>query len=106
MIDFPEPNNVQNPHDPLRRDWHRVTYALSDGESVKVGLSSPAQIESRIAVLQVGNARELVLLGMVRGNRESSIHRQLSNEHVRGEWFRLTAATRAVLQVEGLLEVR
>ncbi|NER90344.1 GIY-YIG nuclease family protein [Moorena sp. SIO3A2] len=65
-----------------------ITYLITDGEYLKIGLSTTANMEKRLASLQTGNARELKLLGRKEGNWEQLIHQRFRCFRVRGEWFR------------------
>lgn len=59
--------------------------------AVKVGYARDAQF--RIADLQTGNPRKLVILGVLRGTRqdERDLHARYIKDNVLGEWFRPTA---------------
>jgi hypothetical protein len=61
-------------------------------KAVKVGFSTNP--EARLAELQTGNWRYLVLLGLIKGGRdtESSLHVKYAHLNVLGEWFRADPA--------------
>jgi hypothetical protein len=82
-----------------------LTYVVSDGEFLKIGRATDAA--KRIASLQTGNPRRLVLLGVVARNIEQRIHECLGlrgvQRHV-GEWFDDNAVARDLLARAGLLD--
>lgn len=55
---------------------------------IKIGFTS-SSVEKRIAQLQTGHHEKLYLLGTITGSisDEISIHKELSNYHIHGEWF-------------------
>jgi hypothetical protein len=67
-----------------------------DGEPtvIKVGKTSMHPAE-RMSQLQTGNPRRLVIYRWIEVENhseiEESIHREVSSQHIRGEWFQLTA---------------
>jgi len=81
-----------------------VTYAVSDGQFLKVGRASDP--EKRLASLQTGNPRRLILLGSVPRNVERQIHECMGlrgvARHV-GEWFDDNAIARDLLARNGIL---
>jgi hypothetical protein len=74
----------------LVRSPHRLcppfVYAIWDGEAVKIG-TSKVQPRSRMADLQTGNSRQLVLLAYTASATEREVHRRLARWRLRGEWF-------------------
>lgn len=60
-------------------------------DAVKVGYST-ISIPRRMAHLQSGSVSELKLLGTVPGSlrHESALHHRFQDQHLRGEWFRLS----------------
>jgi hypothetical protein len=73
-----------------------VTYFISDGEHVKIGVASDA--ERRLRSLQIGCPRRLELLLVLPGNHELGLHERFAADHARGEWFVLSAAVRAFIE--------
>jgi hypothetical protein len=71
------------------RDTGEIVYAISDGTAVKIGKVIGQHPRERLAELQTGNPRPLVLVAYTHG-REAVWHRVLSRDRVRGEWFRLS----------------
>jgi hypothetical protein len=68
-------------------------YVISDGEYLKVGISSTPR--KRLKQMQTSNARELKLVKEYPiGNRKTTeawelyVHKRLAEYHVRGEWFK------------------
>ena len=67
-----------------------VTYIFFDGEFVKIGQSNSLEgVLLRLSSCQVGNARQLDVIGITETS-ESDIHERFASERVRGEWFRLS----------------
>lgn len=56
---------------------------------IKIGFTA-GQVERRMAQLQTGHHEPLILLGTSPGTieDEKSIHRELKDFHIHGEWFR------------------
>lgn len=81
-----------------------VTYAIEavGASVVKVGRTS--DITRRIAALQTGHHTQLVLFGIVDGDREESLHANLDalGKRVRGEWFQFDAETIELLAGHGI----
>jgi transposase-like protein len=69
-------------------------YAISNGETIKIGWSArhPGGARGRLAELQIASHIELKLLGVIEGTRseEQFLHARFSEERVRGEWFKAT----------------
>src|SRR5262245_48535376 len=63
------------------------TYAVWDGEAVKVG-TSKGHPRVRLDDLQTGNPRKLVLLAYTARPTEREAHKRLQRHRLRGEWFR------------------
>jgi Meiotically up-regulated gene 113 len=61
-------------------------YAVWDGEFVKVGYSR-THPRTRMAELQAGSSRELILLAYTASLTERQAHGKLHKHRVRGEWF-------------------
>jgi hypothetical protein len=73
-----------------------VIYFLFDAysECVKIGYTNGEKsLATRLSILQTGNPNELVLLGTSSGDkrREKSIHRDLHEYRMHGEWFSMKA---------------
>ena len=73
------------------------TYAIADGMCIKVGKSH--NVSARLAQLQTGNPRPLMLIGTLEGNRESEVHALLESRcrRMAGEWFEDCSRSREVL---------
>jgi hypothetical protein len=71
----------------LQRAPTTYVYAVSDSTAVKVG-KSLGHPSVRLAELQVGNPRPLVLLAWTQHLTERQAHRLLWRHHLRGEWFK------------------
>lgn len=89
-----------------RSDRPQVTYFVQRGRGgpIKIGISS--HIESRLRALATGSAEPLVLLGVIDGDHERTMHEQLAEHRLEGEWFSpspevLEVASRARLPVLG-----
>lgn len=69
----------------------RKLYLISDGEFVKIGVSSDP--EYRKSILQIGSSRELSLLASFSGaeKEEKELHKKFAEKHERGEWFKLSS---------------
>lgn len=67
-----------------------VVYFVQDGDFVKIGASTAGRsLMLRVAGLQVGNPRELVLRCVIAGDLEREFHEHFAKQRVRGEWFRI-----------------
>lgn len=87
-----------------REKAQRMTYLLSDGEFYKIGTTiSPAE---RAAKVQLGNAREIVVVAMAIGDFEKQLHEQFSHLRVRGEWFRRDDAIVSWFSANGLVNLQ
>lgn len=70
-----------------RQKAQRMTYLLTDGEFFKIGTTlAPAE---RFGKVQLGNAREIVVVAMAIGDREKELHDLFDHLRVRGEWFKI-----------------
>ena len=81
-------------------------YAVAESptlEYVKIGFAT--NIKKRIDSLQVGNIRDLVLIGSCEGSRddEKHIHYELQNHRVRGEWFKFNDPVKDALADFGMV---
>jgi hypothetical protein len=76
-------------------DTHGYVYAIEDGEYVKIGWAIDPIV--RLSQLQTGSARQLRLLGAMRGvfTREGELHDRFRAHHHRGEWFVLSDEIRS-----------
>lgn len=72
-----------------------MIYFVTDGEYVKIGFTDRDDVQQRIKALQIGNARELELMGTMQGGREEEmlLHQIFGGFRIRGEWFLLTPQT-------------
>lgn len=63
-------------------------YFLSDGDYIKIGFTT--NWERRSSVYLTHSARDLTLLALIPGTRESenSLHRKFQKSRINGEWFR------------------
>lgn len=66
------------------------TYLIQeeDGGFVKIGTTTN-NVKHRLAIMQVANARTLVLRREIPGNVERELHARFAHLRVRGEWFRV-----------------
>ena len=78
----------------LPNEWQdriHVYFAAIDGDdsAVKIGRTSTT-LEDRMSSLQTAHYRDYVVVASVRlpFRAEGKIHRALSADHIRGEWFR------------------
>lgn len=64
-------------------------YFITDGEYIKIG-HTIKKIKGRMIALQVGNCKELTLLGYILGevSKEKEIHNLFRHLLIRGEWFK------------------
>lgn len=67
----------------------RFVYFITNGTHHKIGISNDP--EKRLRQLQTGSSETLSLDGMIEADDdfESLLHEELSDWHVRGEWFLL-----------------
>lgn len=65
-------------------------YIITDGEHHKIGYTD-LQVERRVAELQTGNPRRLVVVAVLGGGRllEQNLHAMFAEKRVVGEWFKL-----------------
>jgi hypothetical protein len=66
-----------------------IVYAITDGTAIKIGKVNGQHPRQRLAELQTGNPRPLVLVAWTHG-KESAWHRALARDRLRGEWFRMS----------------
>lgn len=68
-------------------------YLVSDGINTKIGATTYNPVK-RLNELQVGNAKELTLIGSYAVERriatESLLHETYRHKNIRGEWFKLS----------------
>jgi hypothetical protein len=66
----------------------KFLYFIKVGDKVKVGTSS--DVNKRMKQIQTGNPDKVEKLAEFEGfaEKESGIHKELSDIHVRGEWFK------------------
>jgi len=66
---------------------------------VKIGISR--NIKFRLAMLQVNNHEELILIGSIYGGliAERGIHKKLSKYNIRGEWFKLNKTVKKEIDI-------
>lgn len=79
-----------------------VVYFLRAGEAgpIKIGVSTTAGVQQRIATLQSGNPEPLRLLKMIPGDTkdEATLHRDLAEYRMSGEWFEPAPAVLKAVQ--------
>lgn len=65
-------------------------YFITDGEYIKIGVA--INVKNRLDNMQVGNVRKLTLLAVCEYGEEleAIYHQKFKEEHIRGEWFRLS----------------
>ena len=81
-----------------------MIYLISDDEYLKIGYSvSPA---ARLADLQTGNARPLILLGTIEGTTayERFLHAKYEHLNVRQEWFEFDTSILAEFGIQEGIE--
>jgi hypothetical protein len=78
------------------QDTGEIVYAITDGTAVKIGKCVGQHPRERLAELQTGNPRQLLLVAYTHG-KESVWHRVLARDRVRGEWFRSTERVQEAL---------
>lgn len=64
-----------------------MVYFITDKKNIKIGYSKNPN--KRIKQLNTGNAKKLILIGYVNGdkNKEKELHCQFSQDRLNGEWF-------------------
>lgn len=82
-------------HRAQRRGAQGYVYGITEdgaGEFIKIGYSVNPQ--KRVAELQTGNPRKLVLLGYKKGTEsdEKSLHQKYIKDNVLQEWFKVSPA--------------
>jgi len=70
---------------PINSDKIIYVYFISDGTAIKIGKTDNPK--GRLQSLQVGNPRELFLLGTSPLLTEEEVHTLFKNIRIRGEWF-------------------
>lgn len=77
-----------------------MIYFIRDGEFVKIGFTDKDDYQGRMTDLQIGNPRQLVLIGTMEGNEddERDLHRTFRDFYIRGEWFFLALAIREFIE--------
>jgi|SRR3954471_24351448 len=85
----------------LPKTW--TTYAIEALGQGTVKIGKATDVAKRLDGLQVASPHELVLLGTLKGDHESAIHRSIHGHRVGGEWFALNDETRAALREWRLL---
>lgn len=74
------------------------TYFIRSTSTGRVKIGRSKNPEARLRDLSTAAADELVLLGVLEGDRELEMHAQFSDARVRGEWFDLTPALSDLLK--------
>lgn len=66
----------------------KFLYFIKAGDNVKIGTSS--NVDRRAKQIQTGNPNKVEKLAEFEGfaEREAGIHKELSDIHVNGEWFK------------------
>ena len=67
-----------------------AVYFVQSGTDGPIKIGTAVDVPARIALLQIGNAEPLCLLGAVEGGQreERGYHILLATHRIRGEWFR------------------
>lgn len=80
----------------------KITYVIQakGGGPVKVGRTG--DVDSRLRSLMTGCPLELVVRGVIKGDKEREIHERLQASRVHGEWFDADEQTVAVLREYGV----
>lgn len=76
--------------------------------AVKIGKTKDEEVYTRLSMLQVGNPRELKLLGVVKGytEEEKELHYKFREYAIRGEWFDYVAEIQLYLETNAIDYVR
>tara|TARA_Y100000034_G_scaffold136985_1_gene218002 strand:- start:8763 stop:9668 length:906 start_codon:yes stop_codon:yes gene_type:complete len=94
-------NNCDQKNGSIKEGKKVNIYAILDSEknAVKIGHTS-GNVNKRLDQLQTGNPSDLVLLGKIKdfSSQEYSIHKSLSSERLKGEWFIFNDFTKKVLE--------
>lgn len=64
------------------------TYFIALGDHVKIGKSG--DVASRFKSFSTGSPHPLTILLALNGNRERELHQKFHDDHIRGEWFKLS----------------
>jgi hypothetical protein len=90
--------------DPIDTVDRLVTYAIEAAGLSVVKIGRTGDVSRRLVALQTGHHAELLLFGVVEGDREESLHAHLDalGKRVRGEWFRFDAETVELLAAHGI----
>lgn len=71
--------------------YETVVYFIQQGIEgpIKIGYSKGRSFRSRLSALQIANPEKLHLIKLLEGNfqDETTIHHQLHDYHIRGEWY-------------------
>lgn len=72
-----------------RTHKNSVTYLVQGehGGPIKIGLSNPTGLGSRLASLQTGYPYRLVVVRLEEGNYEAELHHRFAHLRLHGEWF-------------------
>jgi len=93
-----------------------VIYFLKCNSYVKIGLTALVEyvdhdcvlisVKNRIGQLQTGNPYKITCIGVLLGDRgmEQTIHRELAEYHVRGEWFKITPKVQRMIDAASTVE--
>lgn len=91
------PSYLRNQPKPAPHEYTPHVYFVQDGDAIKIGTA--VNPPSRFKSLQVGNPRELKMLGYYRCPQtdEGKLHKQFLSHWIRGEWFRDNPELRALI---------
>lgn len=81
-----------------------TTYAIEAVGQGLVKVGHTIDVVRRLDELQVASPHELRLLGVIDGDYEKAIHREIRDHWQGGEWFALNDVTAAILKSRGLLK--
>lgn len=97
---FSNEQHIKNPPLPPKvfSEPPQIVYFVEDGDCIKIG-TTVGKVKIRLSSLQVGNPRQLTLLGTFQesGNVEYDLHNRFHAYHIRGEWFRDNPELRALI---------
>lgn len=86
-------NDLIKDADTKNKSNRGMVYLISDGKYTKIGMTSIGA-SVRLKSLQIGNARELKIIGEYftknRNVEESRLHKKYFNKRMQGEWFDLS----------------
>lgn len=76
-----------------------MIYFITDGQYVKIGFTGKDDVTERLTALQIGNPKELKVIGVIEGDRETEriLHTVFAPLKAQGEWFKIDKDTQSEL---------